>query len=217
MLVSSLVLADYIPRSRGPVIELLNACDVAHFAGQDQPPAWLRALPGPRIGYVGSIDRRAFDAQFVATVAAAHPEWTFVLAGPAEEGVAAEFDGLPNVHLPGRIDYEALPGLLGAFDVCLIPYRVGELIDYVQPKKLFEYLAAGKPVVVTAMPALASLAVPHRCAAAPESFALAIAAALNEGSAPADCELRRHSVRHHTWEARGQTIRGLLDHLECAT
>jgi hypothetical protein len=59
--------------------------------------------------------------------------------------------------------------------------------------------------------------VPHRCAAAPESFALAIAAALHEGSAPADCELRRHSVRHHTWEARGQTIRGLLDDLEFAT
>jgi len=217
VLVSSLVLADHIPRSRGPVIELLNACDVTHFAGQAEPPAWLRALPGPRIGYVGSIDRRAFDAQFVATVAAAHPEWTFVLAGPAEEGVAAAFEELPNVHLPGRIDYEALPGLLGAFDVCLIPYRVGELIDYVQPKKLFEYLAAGKPVVVTAMPALAGLAVPHRCAAAPESFALAIAAALHEGSAPADCELRRHSVRHHTWEARGQTIRGLLDDLEIAT
>jgi len=217
VLVSSLVLANHIPRARGPVIELLNACDVAHFAGQPEAPAWLRALPAPRIGYVGSIDRRAFDAAFMATVAAAHPEWTFVLAGPAEEGVAARFDELPNVHLPGRIDYEALPGLLGAFDVCLIPYRVGGLIDYVQPKKLFEYLAAGKPVVVTAMPALAGLAVPHRCAAAPEPFALAIAEALHEGLAPTDCELRRHSVRHHTWEARGRAIRGVLDDLECAT
>ncbi len=216
VLVSSLALADHMPPSRGPVIELLNACDTAHFAGQAEPPAWMHALPGPRIGYVGSLDHRAFDAELVVTVAAAHPEWTFVLAGPADEGVAAQFDELSNVNLPGRIAYEALPGLLRAFDVCLIPYRVGGLIDYVQPKKLFEYLAAGKPVVATPMPALARLGVPYRGAAAPDSFGLAITAALLEGSAPADTEARRRSARHHTWEARGRTIRRVLDDLECA-
>ena len=214
VLVSSPVLADHMPRSRGPVVELLNACDAEYFAGQPEPPAWMRALPGPRIGYVGSLDRRAFHAELMAQVAAAHPEWTFILAGPADEAVVAELRALSNVHLPGVIAYTALPGVLGAFDVCLIPYRVGGLIDYVQPKKLFEYLAAGKPVVSTAMPALACLDVPHRRAATAESFALAIAGALREDLAPADAEARRRSVRDHCWQARGRTIRSLLDDLE---
>lgn len=216
VLVSSPVLSDHLPQSGGPVIELFNACDPAHFLGAGSPPAWLEALPRPRIGYVGSLDRRAFDAELVAAVASAHPEWTFVLVGPAGERAAAKLARLSNVHLPGRIDYETLPVVLGAFDVCLIPYRVGAEIDYVQPKKLFEYLAAGKPVVASAMPALARIDAPHRTAATAPAFARAIASALSEGSAPADVEARRCSVQAHTWDARGRTLRALLDELENA-
>jgi glycosyltransferase involved in cell wall biosynthesis len=217
VLTSSSVLAEHLPPSRGPVVELLNACDVEHFERDASAPSVIDALPRPLLGYVGALDRRAFDAGLVAEVAGAHPGWTFVLAGHADPRVASELAGLPNVHLVGPVAYESLPGLLGAFDVCLIPYVIGGRIDYVQPKKLFEYLAAGKPVVATELPALSLLDVPHHRASSAAAFAAAITSALHEGVSDAAADGRRRCARAHTWDARGLVLRRILDEIEsCA-
>jgi glycosyltransferase involved in cell wall biosynthesis len=213
---SSPVLADHLPACRAPVIELLNACDASHFAGEPPVPAALAALPGPRIGYVGAVDRRAFDAELVAAVARARPAWTFVLAGPVDPRVGACFAGVANVHLLGPVPYDRLPALLGACDVCLVPYRVGGRIDYVQPKKLLEYLAAGKPVVTTDLPALRTAGLPVRRASGPAAFAAAIAAELDHGPDAQMVAERRRCARRHTWDARGRTLRAVLDRLEAA-
>ncbi|GAC1317221.1 MAG: hypothetical protein NVSMB25_04490 [Thermoleophilaceae bacterium] len=215
VLTSSSALADHLPASHAPVVELTNACDVEHFSRDARVPAWVESLPRPRIGYVGALDERAFDEPLVTAVARANPGWTFALVGTASDRVAARLAPLANVHLLGPVSYEDLPGVLGGFDVCLIPYRVGGRIDYVQPKKLFEYLAAGKPVVTTALPALSRLEIPCHCGGTPEAFARGIAAALGE-SAPAAVEARRSCARAHTWDARGHTLRMLLDQMESA-
>lgn len=216
VLTSSTALAQHLPPGRGPVMELLNACDVKHFDRESVVPLALEGLPQPRIGYIGAVDERAFDSRLVAAVARGRPEWTFVLAGPVDRRVAAQFTALANVHLVGPVPYEELPGVVRGFDVCLIPYRVGERIDYVQPKKLFEYLAAGKPVVATALPALARLDVPYHLGSTADAFAQGIADALLEGD-PAAVRARRRCARAHTWELRGRTLRSLLDSVEEAT
>lgn len=215
VLTSSTALAQHLPPARGPVIELLNACDPDHFRRGATVPLALERLPQPRIGYVGAIDDRAFDSDLVATIAGARPDWTFVLAGPVDSRVARKFTTLPNVLLVGPVPYEELSGVMAAFDVCLIPYRVGERIDYVQPKKLFEYLAAGKPVVATALPALSRLEIPYHRATTAEAFVQAIAEALLERH-PAAAEARRRLARAHTWDLRGCTLRSILDQAEAA-
>lgn len=215
VLTSSTELAQHLPSARGPVVELLNACDAEHFERDVGVSSLVQALAPPRIGYVGMIDDRAFDSRLVATVARDHPQWTFVLAGPADRRVTEEFATLGNVHLIGPVSYEQLPGVLHAFDVCLIPYRVGDRIDYVQPKKLFEYLAAGKPVVTTALPALSRLDAPYHLARTAAAFAQGIADALLERDAPA-AEARRRCARQNTWELRGRTLRTFLDEVEAA-
>lgn len=216
VLTSSTELAQHLPPARGPVVELLNACDAEHFERTVQVPSSVQALPTPRIGYVGRIDDRAFDCRLVATVARDRPAWTFVLAGSADRRVAAELAPLTNVHLIGPVSYEQLPGVLQAFDVCLIPYRVGERIDYVQPKKLFEYLAAGKPVVTTALPALSRLDAPFHEARTAATFARGIADALLERDA-AGVEARRRCARENTWALRGRMLRTCLDEAEALT
>lgn len=213
--ISSTVLADYLPCVPGPVVELLNACDPVHFtSGAEVPPA-VESVAEPRIGYVGALDSRAFDCELVMRIAADHPAWSFVLVGPADLGVASRLQSLPNIHLLGPVSYEDLPGVLNGFDVCLIPYRVGDRIDYVQPKKLFEYLAAGKPVVATPLPALRRLKAPHRLARTAEEFGTAIAAALDDRGEEAS-RARRASALAHTWELRGRQLRELLDSAEAA-
>ena len=59
-----------------------------------------------------------------------------------------------NVHLLGHRDYADLPRYLKAFDVATIPYRINEYTRSVFPIKFFEFLATGKPVVISNLPAL---------------------------------------------------------------
>ena len=60
--------------------------------------------------------------------------------------------GLPNVHLVGWRDYKSLPAWCKGFDVAMLPFRVNRLTLAANPLKLREYLAAGLPVVATAIP-----------------------------------------------------------------
>jgi hypothetical protein len=55
--------------------------------------------------------------------------------------------GLRNVTLLPGIPHEQVPALLAAADICLVPLRDMPLFSSFIPSKMFEYLAAGKPVV----------------------------------------------------------------------
>lgn len=214
VLLSSPALATWLPRSarvRARVVVAPNACDPELFRPDRPSPTWLRRLPSPRLVYTGAVDTRAFDASLIAQVAADHPEWTFVLAGPSTARGRAPFASLPNVRLIDPIPYGEVPGLLRGCDVCLIPYRLNELVDYVQPKKLYEYLAMGKPVVSTALPALRGLDDLVHLANDPDEFAAGIQQAL---AGNAELSARRSAAVANSWTARGDQVRRLLTDLE---
>ena len=63
-----------------------------------------------------------------------------------------ELRTLANVHFLGRQPYESLPGYYHAFDVGLLPYLQNRWMHYSSPNKIYQYLAAGRPVVSTAFP-----------------------------------------------------------------
>jgi glycosyltransferase involved in cell wall biosynthesis len=105
----------------------------------------------PRIGYLGAI-APWFDFDLVIAAASARPEWEFVLVGPVLSGAApalARLAALPNVVVRPAVTPDDVPGVLAAFDVGLIPFRLTSLTAGVNPNKLYEYLAAGLPVVST--------------------------------------------------------------------
>ena len=54
-----------------------------------------------------------------------------------------------NIHFLGRRSYDSLPSYVKAFSICIIPFRIYKLTDAINPIKLYEYLAAGKPVIST--------------------------------------------------------------------
>ncbi|MEU1752817.1 glycosyltransferase [Micromonospora matsumotoense] len=213
VLASSAALPERMPR-RGPTpVVLPNGCDPTHFAvgGPVAPP--VARLRRPVVGYCGAVDTRAFDADLVAAVARARPDWTFLLAGPSTRAGRSPLRGLANVVLTGPVGYADVPALLRGCDVTVIPYRVGGRIDYVHPKKCYEYLALGKPVVATPLPALRHLTGVIGIAAGPQAFTEAVAAALDTATVPSQITRRRAVAVANSWAHRGRHLRELLDGL----
>jgi UDP-galactopyranose mutase len=129
-----------------------SSVDVAHFrmARQEQPePAALRAIPHPRLVYAGVIDER-IDLALLARLAQADIG-ELVLIGPVVKIDAAQVPGAPRVHRLGMQPYEALPALFAHCDVALMPFALNAATRFISPTKTPEYLAAGLPVVSSAI------------------------------------------------------------------
>ena len=163
-------------------------------------PPEIDGLRRPIIGFYGNLDACRFDVELVLTLARRHPEWSIVLIGPLWAGFEpGPLGDLPNIRLLGPKPVEQLPACLKGFDVGIIPYKLNDFTRSITPLKLMEYLATGKPVVTTALPAALQHADVLRIASDVDAFEHQIAAAL---AAPDENQAARLRVaRAHNWEA----------------
>ena len=149
-----------------------HGVDVDHFRRALEPtteiPADLPRDGRPTVGFFGLIEDWV-DVELIAQLAAARPGWSFVLIGKVATDVAP-LRALRNVRLLGRRSYQDLPGYCRGFDAAILPFRVNPLTTAANPLKLREYLAAGLPVVATAIPEAERLAPPIRVASDPRGF-----------------------------------------------
>ncbi|MBI4169317.1 MAG: glycosyltransferase [Acidobacteria bacterium] len=188
-------------------IYLPNACDPEPF---QQPglaePADLAALPRPRAAYVGAIDSW-FDAPLLGEVARRLAGWSFVLLGPARADLA-RLGRLPNVFLLGPRPYGDLPAYLAHVDVGIVPFRLDALTHAIHPIKVYEYCAAGIPVVATPMEETAAMGAPLRLADGPGDFAAALEQARAEDGAGRAARLA--FARRHTWDRRFEQLMAVI-------
>lgn len=128
--------------------------DVEHYgsarASGTRVPDAVATLPGPVFGYFGVIDER-LDYDLIAALAERFPQASIVMAGPFAKINPDDLPGHANIHWLGQQKYEDLPALVKGFDVCLMPFALNEATKYINPTKTLEYMAAGKPVVSTAI------------------------------------------------------------------
>jgi glycosyltransferase involved in cell wall biosynthesis len=210
--------ADSLCRARRP----LNPCtyfvshgvDVAHFSralDRDLEPAAdvadLVRQGQPVIGFFGLI-AEWIDLELVAELARRRPGWTFAMIGKATVDLAP-LRGLPNVRLLGQKPYASLPSYCRAFDVGIIPFRIDELTMNVNPLKLREYLAAGLPVVSSAMPEVRKYGDLVHVAAGVDGYLREIERALGERSEVLD-RARVDAMKDESWEARVEEISELI-------
>jgi glycosyltransferase involved in cell wall biosynthesis len=142
------------------------------------------------------------DLDLLEAVAKHFSHGSVVLIGKATTDVSA-LKNLPNVHLLGRKPYAELPAYCKGFDVALNPFRISELTLNANPLKVREYLAAGLPVVSTAIPEVEVLG-QCRIGRNKQEFIREIEAALDDaGPSPA----RSRAIRAESWEARVDEIR----------
>lgn len=130
-----------------------SSVDVPHFAQArtvKSEPEDQAGLPGPRLGFYGVLDER-FDAALMSELAERRPDWTFVLLGPVVKVSREELPQASNVHYLGQKCYSDLPAYLSGWDVALLPFARNDATEFISPTKTPEYLAAGVPVVSTAI------------------------------------------------------------------
>lgn len=141
-------------RTRHPHVHCFaSSVDAIHFEqalDRSNAHPMQDQLARPRLGYYGVIDER-FDADLIAALADAHPEWQIVLVGPVVKIDAATLPQRHNIHYLGQQPYQALPQFLAGWDVCLMPFALNEATRYISPTKVLEYMAAELPIVSTAI------------------------------------------------------------------
>jgi GT2 family glycosyltransferase/glycosyltransferase involved in cell wall biosynthesis len=205
---TSKVLMEAARSRQGPSELVPNACEFDHFARAQTdlaPPPNVAALRRPTVGYFGAISEW-FDFELLRHAASAHPEWDFLLIG-STWGAADHRDlaARANVHFLGEKPYESLPAYLSRMDACVIPFRITPLTRATNPVKLYEYFAAGKPVVASPLPEIESHRDLIEIAATPETFTVALERALREDS-PARRAARIEFARRNDWSARRATF-----------
>lgn len=207
VIASSPLLAERMRLLSDNVLYAPNVADTAGFAAALQPgpvDGALAALPEPRIVFVGAVVAKKLDFGLIVALARAHREWAFALVGPVglgdPETDTAALEAEPNVHLLGARAHAELPAVLRGAAAGLIPYRSSRLTASIFPMKVYEYLAAGLPVVATGLPALADV----RDVELVDGTAAAVAAL--ERALADDSPERRHArsdaARGYSWERR---------------
>jgi glycosyltransferase involved in cell wall biosynthesis len=207
VIASAPALADRMRRLSGNVLLAPNVADTESFSrALEAGPVdgALASLTEPRILFVGAVVGKKLDFDLLVGIARARRRWTLALIGPVGLGdpdtdvsaLAAE----PNIHLLGRRPHGELPAVMRAAAIGLIPYRRSRLTASIFPMKVYEYLAAGLPVIATGLPSLEGIA----DVALVEGVEAAVRAI--EQALATDTDNRRRArsaaVRGHSWDAR---------------
>jgi glycosyltransferase involved in cell wall biosynthesis len=194
-----------------------NAANFAlsHQATRPETPvhAEVAAIPAPRIGYIGNIERRiAYD--WLSVIFRRQPHWQLVMVGPRDaQFVPADFFDLPNVYWIAPVAHARLPSVLKGFDVALIPFKKDEVSAQIYPLKLFEYMGSGKPVVTTNFnpdvigPFCDQVHIGTTASELEQSISDAL-----EDIDPARVALRLRTAAQNDWGHRAQQFIQLLDH-----
>ena len=114
----------------------------------------------------------------------------------------------PNVHLGGPVPYHEITDWMRAFDVCIVPHKVTPFTESLNPIKLWEYLALGKPVVSTRVAGFRDYPQFVYLAEGAEEIAARAMQALSEPKGLA--QERRVEAARHSWEVRCDAIEEII-------
>jgi len=210
-------MAETLPQHARHRARLLpNGVDAqAYIEGAAQPcPDDLSTIPGPRLGYIGSINPK-LDLPTVLAISVFRPDWHWVFVGPY---VAPNFSGgrehdrlwkacldRPNIHWLGLKDHRSLPAYTANMDVNTMIYRLdgpaSEWSRFTNPLKLHGYMAAGKPVIGADLPAIQPYREVIDISRSPTEWIAAIELALHHGGIGTP-EARRRVALENTWDCR---------------
>ena len=198
-----------------------NAGDYAFFSRTPfAPPAPEAEAAASRygctLGYYGAL-ASWFDYALIGAAAQARPDWLFLLVGMDYDGTL-EKSGLlrrKNVLWIPPQPYARLPSFLRLFDLALIPFVLNEITRSTSPVKLFEYMAAEKPILCSRMPECLRYESVATYSDAADFLRKAESLLRRRGDGALRETLRREALEN-TWDARADEILSALGEAVCA-
>ena len=191
-----------------------NGVHAEHYArvldGVGPLPAAAARWKRPVLGYVGSVHSSRVDLALLEAVAKRWAPGTIALVGPdfLQPADVARLDRLGNVIRVSAVPYAEVPDYMRAFDVSIVPHLVTPFTESLNPIKLWEYLAAGKPIVSTDVAGFRDYPQHVAVARSGEEFAHLSLEALSEENERR--EARRIEARAHSWDARVDQVVGVI-------
>lgn len=185
---------------------LEQAVDFEHFSSlPDAIVEELECVPHPILGYFGAMDY-VMDTELIEEVARLRPEWQWVFIGLKSNLIQIT---APNVRFLGSKPYKDLPKYIRYFDVCVLPWRHSNAFtSYGSAIKVREYLATGKPVVIS--PLYEYLETPGlRIYRGKDEFIRNVEDALAE-CGPKQSLARQSVVKNCTWDVRARELAELV-------
>lgn len=169
----------------------------------------IARIPQPRLGYFGAVEPWLVDQELIKRASRGRPEWHWIFIGNRSRGL--EIEELPNVHFLPPVPYTDLPAYAAGFDVCVLPWETEQsFTSYGSAIKVREYLATGKPVVISPLPEYEPMRDVLRIARTRDDFIRLIEEALHENDSAASAR-RQASVASGTWDARAEWVSGLIE------
>lgn len=187
------------------ILLLPNGVDANHYAGVSRKIE-TNGFARPVFGYTGTLHPDRTDTKLIAALASAFPDGTVMLIGPdhltpADRRVLAEHR---NVLMPGPVPYAKIPEAMGKFDVCIVPHVETAFTESLNPIKLWEYLASGKPIVSTNIAGFRDYGQICHIASGFEGFIAGCRSALSDNEE--NREKRIAAASRNTWNSRVDTL-----------
>jgi teichuronic acid biosynthesis glycosyltransferase TuaH len=204
------VCSEALERSRKPacrrLVRVPNGVDAARY-GQGLGQTGGLGEPGPKtFGYMGTLHSDRLDLELIMTLAQRRTSDRVVLCGPnlLTAGERARLNASPNIELRPAVNYQEVPLALEKFDVCILPHLCTPFTESLNPIKLWEYLASGKPVAATPVAGFRDYAHLFHLGKGREGFLEACEKALLEDGRLVGVRMRE--AARHSWRARAEDL-----------
>jgi glycosyltransferase involved in cell wall biosynthesis len=208
------VCSHALEQSRKPlakrILLLPNGVNVEHYQNVSRAQK-AATWPQPVFGYTGTLHSDRVDVNLIAAIAVAFPQGSVVLVGPGK--LAAEelqlLSKYKNVHFTGAVPYAQIPKIMAEFNVCIVPHVESKFTESLNPIKLWEYLASGKPIVSSNVAGFREYSDLCHIASGAKEFGIACQSALQEDVSRA--EIRMAEAAKHSWDTRIDCLLSVLE------
>jgi len=208
VIANSLYLCNYAKQYNANSFYIGQGCDVESFIKNNNPvPRDVENIKTPLIGYCGNLTASRLDITLLEEIATQRPQWNIVLVGPQDNAFKnSVLNKMSNVFFTGSKPATELPAYVHHFDVCINPQLINQMTIGNYPRKIDEYLAAGKPVVATATETMQEFKNHVYLCNNVQEYILAIEKALHERGDIGAEQKRVEYALSHTWQASVQKL-----------